>query len=221
MPAHFSAFSMLLADLRRDYLQTHFRLFADVPMDEIESIYQALEAEGAEALRATGVAMLETTTLRAADMRYVGQEHAVAIAVPDNVASEDARATIKRTFDAEHDLRFGHGAPDEPAQIVSLRVSVIGKISKPDLPTIASGSTTPPDTAKRADRDAILDAAADPVRCAIYNRELLLAGNVIVGPAIVEESASSTVRHAGDVATVNQQGQLVIQVANEQVANER
>ena len=214
MPAHFSAFGMLLADLRRDYVQTHFRFLADVPMEELEAIYRELEAEGVAALETAGVAVQEMTTLRAVDMRYVGQEHAVAIAVPANVAGEDARESIKQTFDAEHDLRFGHGAPDEPAQLVSLRVSVIGKINKPGLPAIASGGPTPPASARRADREAVLDAAVGPVFCTVYDRDLLVANNVISGPAIIEEPASSTVLHTGDVATVNEFGQLVIDVGS-------
>src|SRR5207248_6905300 len=45
-PAHFSAFGMLLADVRRDYVLTHFARLADVPLDELEGLYRQLEAEG-------------------------------------------------------------------------------------------------------------------------------------------------------------------------------
>ena len=212
MPAHFSAYGMLLADLRRNYVRTHFRRLADAPMEEIEAIYQELEAEGTQALEAAGITVQEISVERSADMRYVGQEHAVAVRAPSRVDSEDARAAIKKAFDDEHGLRFSHGAPDEPAELVSVRVSVIGKISKPTLPAIGAGVAEPPDYAKRESRDVMLDAATGSVVCAVFDRDLLLAGNLIAGPAIIEESASSTVLHQGDSATVSEQGHLVIEV---------
>ena len=144
-------------------------------------------------------------------MRYVGQEHALSVAVPGDVDDEEARGTIKATFDREHDVRFGHGAPDEPAELVSLRVSVIGRIARPPLPTVAKGDARPSDAARAGERTVVLDDAG-PVACDIYERDALLAGNVIEGPAIVEEGASSTVVRAGDRLTVNEHGHLVIEV---------
>ena len=134
------------------------------------------------------------------------------IRAPSRVDSEDARAAIKKAFDDEHGLRFSHGAPDEPAELVSVRVSVIGKISKPTLPAIGAGVAEPPDYAKRESRDVVLDVATGSAVCAVFDRDLLLAGNLIAGPAIIEESASSTVLHQGDSATVSEQGHLVIEV---------
>src|SRR5205814_9131834 len=54
-PAHFSAFGMLLADLRRDYVLTHFAKLADLDMAELERLYRELEKQGVEALTAAGI----------------------------------------------------------------------------------------------------------------------------------------------------------------------
>ena len=209
-PAHFSAFGMLLADLRRDYVQTHFQLLSEVSMEGLEGMYRQMEQEGLQELQAVGISMEQVVFERAADMRYVGQEHAVAVAIPSAVGDEEARPVIKDAFDQAHELRFSHSAPEEPAQLVSLRVSVLGYVSKPSLPRIAQGASSPPAEARRSPRPVMADEADSPVDCAVFDRLRLLAGNVIDGPAVIEEPASSTFLGPGDRATINQYGHLVI-----------
>jgi len=59
----------------------------------------------------------------------------------------------------------------------------------------------------------VLDDSTRAVSCAIYDRRELLAGNVVHGPAVIEEPASSTLLDAGDRAEVNEYGHLVIELA--------
>jgi N-methylhydantoinase A len=206
-PGHFSAMGMLLADLRRDYVQTLFARLETLDMDELEAQFRALEAEGAEALRRSGTATEQLVFERAADMRYRGQEHAVPVRLPAALA----RAEVKRLFDEAHEQRYSHSAPNELADVVSLRVSAIGRMHKPPFPTIEEGSRTPPGPARRGSRRVRL--AGRDVQSEVFDRDALLAGNVIDGPAIVEEAASTTVLEPGDALSVNHFGHLVISVA--------
>jgi N-methylhydantoinase A len=210
-PAHFSAFGMLMADLRRDFVQTLFRRLDDLDMDELEAHFQHLEADGRQALERSGMATDRIVFERAADMRYVGQEHAVAVRMPATVTGEAARQHIKQLFDAAHEQRYSHSAPAEAADVVSLRVSAIGRLSKPELPEIAPGGPTPPPEAHRGSR-AIIFEGLDAVSCEVYDRTQLLAGNLIVGPAVIEEVASVTILGPNDTATVNRFGQLIVDV---------
>ena len=94
-PGHFSALGMLMADLRRDYVQTLFERMDDLEMFELEDQFKNLEAEGRRALEKSGIPTDRIVFERAADMRYVGQEHAVAVRMPANVGDEDARGGDK------------------------------------------------------------------------------------------------------------------------------
>jgi N-methylhydantoinase A len=211
-PAHFSAFGMLQADMRRDYVLTRLQRLAEFDLDELESMYRQLELEGAQALADAGIPAGEIAFERAADMRYVGQEHSVTVPLPVSLSADDARQRIKSAFDEVHDVRYSHSAPEEPAEIVSLRVSAIGRIAKPSPPQIPRGEPTPPAWARRADRSVYLDDSGEPVSCSVYDRAGLLAGNTIEGPAIVEEAASTTIISSGDRLTVNDLGHLVIEL---------
>jgi N-methylhydantoinase A len=183
----------------------------DLEMSALENQFQKLEAEGRKALQDSGIPTDQIFFERAADMRYVGQEHAVAVRMPTNVGSEEARAEVKRRFDEAHDLRYSHSAPEESADIVSLRVSAIGRLNKPQFPQIARGEPTPPANARRGVRSVVFEGTG-AVEAAVYDRAKLLYANVIDGPAIIEEAASTTVVEPGDRVTVNEFGHLIMEL---------
>src|SRR5262244_3618499 len=101
-PGVFSAFGMLFSDLRYDFVRTWFTRLDTAPFDEIEQIYGQLEDEGRGAIANTSLAPEAITVKRAADMRYVGQEHAVTVDLPLELFTRQDRAGIKRHFDAMH-----------------------------------------------------------------------------------------------------------------------
>jgi N-methylhydantoinase A len=210
-PGHFSALGMLMADLRRDYVQTLFARLDDLKMDELEAQFKKLEAEGREALESSGIAPDRIVFERAADMRYVGQEHAVAVRMLPNVADEKSRRQIKRLFDEAHELRYSHSAPEESADVVSLRVSAIGRLGKPQFPQLPQGQLAAPSAAQRGTRSVIFEGHGS-VKATVFDRTKLLQGNVIDGPAIIEEAASTTVVEPGDTLTVDAFGCLVMQL---------
>ena len=84
-PGVFSAYGMLFADLRYDFVRTWFTPLEDASFEEIESVYGALEQQGREAIAGASVAPQRVVVKRAADMRYVGQEHAVTVDLPMSV----------------------------------------------------------------------------------------------------------------------------------------
>ena len=81
-PGVFSAFGMLFADLRYDYVRTAFTRLDDASFDQIERVYRELEDQGRAAIASTSVTPHKIAIKRAADMRYVGQEHAVTVDLP-------------------------------------------------------------------------------------------------------------------------------------------
>ncbi len=209
-PGVFSAFGMLFSDLRYDYVRTWFTPLDDAPFDEIEKAYRALEDEGRAAIAGSSVAPQRIIVKRAADMRYVGQEHAVTVDLPLGVFARGDRKAIKRHFDAMHAQRYGTSAPEERAEVVSLRSTVTGLMRKPPQRKIARGQKAPPAAALSGKRQVYFGGRfrATPT----YRRAALLAGNRIKGPALVEEYASTTVLMPGDTLDVDAFGNLVVTV---------
>jgi N-methylhydantoinase A len=211
-PGLFSAFGMLFSDLRYDFVRTWLCRLEDASFKDMEKVYRALEDQGRAAIAGTSVKPHKVTVKRAADMRYVGQEHAVTVDIPLSVFARRDQKAIKRLFDAMHELRYGTCAPAEPAEIVSLRSTVSGVMRKPPRAKIKRGSALPPKAAFAGKRPVDLGERgfrATPT----YRRSELLAGNRIKGPALIEEHASTTVLMSSDVLTVDPYGNLLIAVA--------
>jgi len=212
-PGLFSAFGMLFSDLRYDFVRTWLCRLEDASFRDMEKVYATLEKEGRAAIAGTSVKPQKITLRRAADMRYVGQEHAVTVDIPLSVFTRRDEKAIKRLFDAMHDLRYGTCAPAEPAEIVSLRSTVSGILRKPPQARIKRGRATPPKAAFTGKRPVDLGEPGGFRATPTYRRAELLAGNKIKGPALIEEHASTTVLMSGDVLTVDEHGNLLIAVA--------
>ncbi len=208
-PGHFSAYGMLMADLRRDFVHTWFTPLAKASFADMESLYQDMERRGRAGISHAHVDLQEIVVLRGADMRYVGQEHAVSVELPTELFAARDRDGIKRCFDAVHETRYGYASRGEPAEIVSLRCAVVGLMKKPRQQQTEAGAAAPPEQAFRGHR-LVYFADAGFVETPAYDRVHLVAANSIKGPALIEEYASTTVVHPGDTLAVDGLGNLVI-----------
>ncbi len=209
-PGHFSAYGMLFADLRRDLVNTWFKPFADASFEEMESLYSAMEKRGADDLERSRGMMVDVVNQRGADMRYVGQEHAVSVDIPIELFKNQDRAGIKKHFDAVHETRYGYSNADEKAEIVSLRSATIGLMRKPDREAMGKGGPSP-DVAFRGKRPVYFSGIGT-VETATYDRTRLTASNRIDGPALIEEHASTTVVWPQDKVEVDAFGNLHIEI---------
>jgi N-methylhydantoinase A len=209
-PGHFSAYGMLVADLRRDFVNTWFTPLDEAPFSAMEAMFADMEVRGGATVT-RGQSVTATSARRALDMRYVGQEHAVTVDVPIELFQKQDRAGIKQHFDAVHQTRYGFAVPNEKAEIVSLRSAVVGELRKPAFEPIAEGGAQPDAAAFRGTRKVYF-ARLGFVETPTYDRAKLQAGNRVAGPALIEEHASTTVVHPGDALEVDTFGDLVIDI---------
>ena len=209
-PGHFSAYGMLVADLRRDFVNTWFTPLADASFQAMEAIFTEMEQRGRETVT-RGQSVAGTAATRAADMRYVGQEHAVTVDLPIELFKSQDRDGIKQRFDAVHQTRYGFSVATEKAEIVSLRSAIVGEMRKPPFEHIAKGEAQPDADAFRGKRP-VYYAGTGFVETPTFHRLALKAGNRIAGPALIEEHASTTVVHPGDAVEVDAFGDLVITI---------
>ena len=211
-PGHFSAYGMLVSDLRRDFVRTIFAPLANAPFDLFDQMFGEMETRGRSEIDSAAPGRLEIVVKHAADMRYVGQEHSVTVEVPgDAFATRDVSA-IKAAFDAVHAQRYGYASDDESAEIVSLRLSVTGVIAKPAQAAIARMAGASADVALIGVRPVEFGVLGGRLDTPIYDRARLLAGHRIAGPALVQEYASTTVLPPGDQLEVDAIGNLIISI---------
>jgi N-methylhydantoinase A len=208
LPGNFSALGMLMAEWRQDFVRTL--------IGELDRIRPADAAQAFADLREAGEAALRRDGLAggnfdfAADLRYRGQEHTIAIAVAGPADLVDNTAETRQRFDAQHDRRHGHAAPDQSIEIVNLRLVVT--VPRMD-DAIRGWLSTPwrPECAAPAERRAVVcDDPARSVEATILWRPGLASGARIDGPAVIEEPNSTTFVPPGDRAVIDEWGNIVI-----------
>jgi N-methylhydantoinase A len=224
-PGNLSAFGLLTVDVKNDYVQTHVVPDDRLDRDELAAVYRTLEARAADALDREGFAADQHRFLRTADLRYDGQAFEVRVPAPDGPIDEDFQLSVVDAFHAEHERLYGYSYRPDPdaasadrghrprhrVEWVNLRVTGIGPIDRPTLRRVDEGDGDP-DRARTGQRPVVFDGAA--VTTPIYAREALRAGDMIEGPAIVEEFGSTVPIHPGYRARVDRLANLIVTAAD-------
>jgi N-methylhydantoinase A len=208
LPSHFSAFGMLLSDIRHDYVRTYLSPLAKLDFGRLRKIFAEMVGEGERMLAGERVAADAMTFQRYLDLRYEGQEFAIKVPVSDEEIAAADLQTIRKRFDSIHDRSFGHAAPNEALEMVNVRLSARGIRQKLQRPAVPVGGKPVP----RTSRKVCLESAERFEDCPVYARETLAAGAAIAGPALIEEYGSTTVMFASDRAVVSETGEIIIEV---------
>jgi N-methylhydantoinase A len=203
-PSHFSALGMLLADERHDFVRTFYADLQKLDFARLKSVLAEMAQEASSSLRFQDNAEVQTQL----DIRYVGQEFTLSVSVDAQMLERGDREAIRKAFDALYEHRYSHSSPDEPVEVVNVRVAAVGKRVPLAFPTIAKSMEAKP----ARSRTVYLDDPNKPVVCPVYERESLPAGATFNGPAIVQEHGTTTVMFAGDICTVADTGELIITV---------
>ena len=203
-PAHLSALGMLAADERHDFIRTFYADLGAVDFRQLEHTVAEMTTESESALRRQKGVEHQIHL----DLRYVGQEFTLSVPVaPKQIKSADRRA-IRAAFDRLYDLRYAHHSPEEPVEIVNIRLAAIGKRPKMKFPRVAARRKTAPSRKV----EAYLGGAGRAVSCPVHRRDQLGAGERITGPALVREHGTTTVLFKGDACTVAKTGELLISI---------
>jgi N-methylhydantoinase A len=206
----FSALGLLASPLAFETIRSRAVPLSDIQSEWWQVYFAPLVTEAMAPLRAAGVATNAIRLHCRLDMRYIGQGHEIEIALPDDAARFDA-AALKALFEARYGALYAHTLPGTPVQIMTWKVEAVG----PD-PLGGQAFRIEGDAARRparrGNRTAHVDGAG-AIDCPVYNRAFLARGDQIEGPALIEEPESTCVIGPGDVARIDAEENLVVDLA--------
>ena len=147
---------------------------------------------------------------RLADCRYAGQGYEVRTEVPAGAVDDSWVSELEERFHAAHEHEYGHRF-DAHIEIINIRAVGIGRVEELQ-PTKLEPGTGDPSGAKTLEREVVfeVDGAAERHLTPFYERDLLRAGDRLVGPAIVEQYDTTTVIPPGLEAEIDRHGNIVI-----------
>ncbi len=206
-PGNFSAWGLLMSDLRHTLVQTLVRrIDARDSAGLLNTHYEVLEQDVRALYRQEGITQ-EVDLERTADFRYSGQEHTITVPVAAGTFGEKEVGDLISTFNQHHQREYGFGL-DSPAELVNLRVTGVVRVRKPtpQAPLPARDATASP-VGERGVYWGNQGRKATP----LYRREQLPPGARLRGPLIVEEPTTTIVVPEAFSAAVDELGNLTLE----------
>jgi N-methylhydantoinase A len=200
-PGTFSAWGMLQTDMRHDVVRAFYRPVAELDASDVAAVFTQLAEEGSALLEHEGVAADDRYFARGADMRYVGQEYTVNVAIGEEISLE----TIEHDFHEAHRIRHGHSTPGAPVEFVNLRLAAMGRIGAGRAPFQAPADGQDP---LLGHRRVVFSGAEHET--SVLMRNHLRPGAREDGPLVIEEESSTTVVPPDYTIEVDDLGNLVV-----------
>ncbi|HQP09060.1 MAG TPA: hydantoinase/oxoprolinase family protein [Anaerolineaceae bacterium] len=207
----FCAMGMLESDLKHDYVRTLWKPLDNIDFNEVNQAFDAMEAEARATLLAEGLNENQIQIERGFDLRYMGQHHEVPVTIPAGKIDETMLPEIKKRFNDAHNRLFLYSEPESPLESINIRLTGLGIIPKTSLTSWQSGGKDSSEAIKGI-RKAYFGEMGGWVDTRIYDGSKLKAGNIIEGPAIIEEVTTTIVVNPYDKATIDRLGNVVIEI---------
>ena len=211
-PGITSAVGLLCTDLKYDLIKNEFMLDAETDIGALNSDFAALDDEARSQLGRDGISPSDMAVAHLADCRYVGQGYELRVLMPEGALNDEKLAAFWQEFHRLHQEEYGHSFPNNPIELVNIRVIATGAMPKiPNFRAPESGSI---DDATFGEARVFFpgDAGLTEHDTRLYSRAGLAAGTQVEGPAIVLELDSTVVIPPGSSAEVLPSGEILIRV---------
>ncbi len=209
----FSAWGMLMSDLRRDYFVTRLIPLEPENAGRVDALLREVETGALEQFAREGVAGERVRFLRYGKLRYENQEHGVEVLLPDGGVDADAVARTAETFHAAYEREYTYRL-DAPVELVGVHVVAIAEVGKLEPVPLPRSGRSLADVRKGRRR---VDYATEGVHEAdIYVGELLEPGMRFDGPAVVETRGTTIVVHPGNEAAVDEYGNVIVTLGGDE-----
>jgi len=212
-PGLFSAYGLLAADFRNNSIKAFMKLIDDVDVRKVEAVFQKLELQGAKLLNKQRVSRGKMHFIRQMDLRYYGQSYELTSSTSKPFTERTLRKTVE-SFHKKHETIYGYAVEKERVELVNIRVIAVGLVKKPRLKEKPLNQEKPEKDAIIAQRKVFFEQDNEYVKISIYKRERLKAGNVISGPAVIEQYDATTVVYPDWIASVDRFGNIVLSMKN-------
>ena len=202
-----SAFGLLLAPARVDRTAAFAAPLDGLDWPALETAYQGLEAAARQVIADTGADAGGAQVRRLADMRNIGQGFELVVTLPSGPYAATSHNALLDAYAQAYQVQFTRPPPNVPVAIAAIRVRLTAR-AETVVDDLAQGPDQAP--AKQSQRQVYFPESGGPVATAIHERAAMAAGEIITGPAVVEEAESTMVIGPGGRFHLSPSGNLII-----------
>ena len=203
-----SALGLLDTDPRFDLAVSVVVELSDQVASEFETRFAELESQALARLQATG---LDGTysLMRRIDACYRGQGHTIEVNLPSEVSMVDAVKEARTRFVARYAELYGASDREDVIEVTALRVTAVT-----ETPSIVFPTREETEGARPAERQAYFPEAGGFTTASVYRRSELSPGQVVDGPAIIEDAESTIVVPPGDRVTTDRSHHMLAEIGS-------
>lgn len=187
----FSAWGMMMSDLRRDYFVTQLVDLSEGAGGRIEDVFSEAEANARATFEGEGVDTSRVNFLRYGKFRYQNQEHTTEVLLDGGVTDAGLTKIIEdfhNAYEREYTYRL-----DAPVEMVGIHLVARAEVGKLEMVPVDLGTTDASGALKGVRQ---VDFALEGKHEAnIYDGVQLKPGMEFDGPAIVEDPGTTIVIH--------------------------
>ena len=207
-PGILSALGVAIADIVTDHSRTVMLRGADLDRARVDEEFQGMEGDARVQMAGEGLPADKMTARRFLDVRYVGQSFELTVEYPNRPARTELTKVVGDAFYKAHLRRFGYADRNEPVEVVNLRLKMDVAMEKPQ---VARQSASRPDSSAALIGEAEVVFQQGPLMSPLYQRDDLVCGNRISGPALVIQMDATTVVPPGWGGAVDPFGNLLLE----------
>ncbi len=207
-PANFSAWGILTTDYMEDAVRTRVLPFNGLNIGTVIDQLEELSVSAVAAITRYGFPDDQVERQCRLDLRYANQEYTITVEIDVDWREPGAfLATARQRFIDAHRQLYGHGSLDADLEVVSVRCRAIGRVRAPEIAALA------PRAAGTPVREQLVHFAGspDPHVTSVFVRDTLAPGQIIPGPAIINEWTMTTVVPPQWQATCDGVGNLILE----------
>ena len=212
-PGALCAVGLVNTDLMYDFSKTEMQLSTNIKLDVLNEDYKVLEKEAYDRLVEDNMTDDKIVIQRVADCRYEGQGYEMRVPVIGGEVTEETIEKLKDSFHEIHKKQFGRSFRQVAVEIVNIRVIGTGKIEDLQPIKIEKGNGDI-SGAVVGERQVTFKVDGQPkhMMTKVYDRTKFKAGDVISGPAIINQMDTTIVIEPDCVGNVNDYGIIVIDI---------
>ena len=211
------AYGQIISDVKYNYMApAPIRLEDGTSAKILNDLFDDLEIRGHQDLSGDGFSKDKISIRRTLDMRYVGQVHECTVDIKLFEITEATLEDIKAVFHARHKELYTYSEPQSSVEVVNVESTIVGHVEKPKRMKIAAGKG-----AKNALNDCRPMVFADDGQAQdtpVYDGSILGAGDILQGPAVIEEVTTTIVIEPGWTVELHDSGTYILQANAENSA---
>jgi N-methylhydantoinase A len=208
-PGGFSAVGMIVTTPKVEHLAAPMASLGSLGPADLQRLVGELEERALSDLENQGVKREEASVERFVYAMYGGQSFDNRLRLASWPPSAESMAELRTQVDAHYERVYGYSGADLDVVITKVAVTATGAGASVSLPHIEAGGQAPTEDAVGLRLAVHVDGEMHP-DTPFYLRDKLRAGNLIDGPAIIDDALGTVLLPPRSRAEVDASGTLKI-----------